>query len=698
MSLNNKSELERANFRFNIVTTLVYAVGVILLIQLFNLQIIHGSEYRETSNTKLSREVTIEAARGKIYDRTGTILANTKMGFNVELFKTKVSDEELNNALLIFSQILESNGDKHIDELPITVEPFNYLIKGEELSKWKETNKINSAATAEEAFLILKDKYLIEEEDNKKARKILCLRYTIDLTGYTATKPIEVATKISRKSALQIEERNGDLAGIAIDVQSERVYPQRNLASHIIGYMGKINEDEYNANKEAYKKDDHIGKTGIENLFEKYLKGINGTKEIDMAVDGTITGEYTTKDAIGGSSIVLTIDANLQYITEKALEKNIKKIRAGGFGKKYKAQGGAAVVLNVKTGEVLAMASYPDYNPQDYINGISAEKLKAYNKNSAMLNRAIQGTYAPGSIFKMVTAIAGLQEGKINTNTQIYDSGVYPRAHRPECWIYTSHHRGHGDLNVVGALEKSCNYFFYETGYRLGIEKLSKYAKAFGLGYKTGIELPYEQAGTVASDESAKANNETMTVGGLLSAAIGQSYNDFTPMQMAKYIAMVSNGGKAVNPTLIKNIVSSDGKQISSKEIESYVNEKLGLSEQNVTKDVKIEKENIKAVRRGMKSVTTDEGGTAYSIFQDFDIEVGGKTGSTEAGNWVNAWFAGFAPYDDPEIAVVVLVENGGHGYYTAEVVRDIIGEYFGMNTEEIKEDVSAKGETEAYR
>lgn len=698
MSLNNKSELERANFRFNIVTTLVYVIGVILLIQLFNLQIIHGSKYRETSNTKLSREVTIEAARGKIYDRTGTILANTKMGFDVELFKTKVSEEELNNALLIFSQILESNGDKHIDELPITVEPFNYLIKGEELSKWKETNKINSAATAEEAFLILKDKYLIKEEDNKKARKILCLRYTIDLTGYTATKPIEVATKISRKSALQIEERNGDLAGIAIDVQSERVYPQRNLASHIIGYMGKINEDEYNANKEAYKKDDHIGKTGIENLFEKYLKGINGTKEIDMSVDGTITGEYTTKDAIGGSSIVLTIDANLQYITEKALEKNIKKIRAGGFGKKYKAQGGAAVVLNVKTGEVLAMASYPDYNPQDYINGISAEKLKAYNKNSAMLNRAIQGTYAPGSIFKMVTAIAGLQEGKINTNTEIYDSGVYPRAHRPECWIYTSHHYGHKNLNVVGALEKSCNYFFYETGYRLGIEKLSKYAKAFGLGYKTGIELPYEQAGTVASDESAKANNETMTVGGLLSAAIGQSYNDFTPIQMAKYIAMVSNGGKAVNPTLIKNIVSSDGKQISSKEIESYVNEKLGLSEQNVTKDVKIEKENIKAVRRGMKSVTTDEGGTAYSIFQDFDIEVGGKTGSTEAGNWVNAWFAGFAPYDDPEIAVVVLVENGGHGYYTAEVVRDIIGEYFGMNTEEIKEDVSAKGETEAYR
>ncbi len=696
--MNKKSELERTNFRFNIITTIIYIVGVILLIQLFNLQIIHGNEYRETSNTKLSREVTIEAARGKIYARTGTILADTKMGFNVELFKTKVSDDELNSALLIFSEIIESNEDKHIDKLPISVEPFNYTIKGEELKKWKETNKINSAASAEEAFLILKDKYSVKEENNKKARKIVTLRYTIDLTGYTATKPIELAKEISRKSAIQIEERNGELAGIAIDVESERVYPQKSLASHIIGYMGKIDENEYNSNKDVYKRDDYIGKTGVEKLFEKYLKGVNGTKEIDMSVDGTRTGEYTTKEAIGGSSIVLTIDANLQYIAQRALEQNIKKIRAGGFGKKYNAQGGAVVVLNVKNGEVLAMASYPDYNPQEYIDGITQEKLKQYNKNSALLNRAIQGTYAPGSIFKMVTAIAGLQEGKISATEKIYTRGVYPRAHRPECWVYTSLHRAHGNINVSEALEKSCNYFFYETGHRLGIEKLSKYAKAFGLGYKTGIELPYEQAGTVASNESAEANKEKMTEGGLLSAAIGQSYNDFTPLQMAKYIAMVSNGGKAVNPTIIKNIISSDGKQISSNEINTYVNEKLGLSDENVTKDVKIDKASIKAVRRGMKSVTTDEGGTAYSIFKNFDIEVGGKTGSTEAGNWVNAWFAGFAPYDNPEIAVVVLVENGGHGYYTAEVVRDIIGEYFGMSTEEIKEDVSAKGETEAYR
>lgn len=693
-----KSELEKSNFRFNIITSIVYVIGVILLVQLFNLQIVHGEEYRETSNTRLSRETEVEAARGKIYDRTGTVLADTKMGFNVELFKTKVSNDELNNALLTFSQILESNKDTYIDELPITVEPYEYTIEDqEELSKWKETNKIDSAASAEEAFYILKDKYDVKVENSQDARKIVALRYTIDLTGYTATKPIELAEGISRASALQIEERNGELSGITIDVVSQRVYPQSNLASHIVGYIGKISQDEYEKDTESYDRDDYIGKNGIEKLFEKYLKGQDGTKEIDMSVDGTITGEYTTKEAVGGSSIVLTIDANLQYITEKKLEENIKKIRAGEFGHKCDAQGGACVVLNIKTGEVLAMASYPDYNPSDFIGGITQAKLDAYNKNDALFNRAIQGTYAPGSIFKMVTAIAGLQEGKVKTSTTFYDTGVYPRAHNPVCWIYTDYHIGHGNVNVVEAIAKSCNYYFYEVGYRLGIDTLAKYAKAFGLGTKTGIELPYEKDGTVASNEAAEAAGEKMTEGGLLSAAIGQSYNDFTPLQMTKYIAMVANGGKAVNPTIIKNVISSNGNQVSTEEINNFVNQELGLTDENTTKDMDIKKEYIEAVHKGMKSVTSGDG-TAVNAFEGFKIEVGGKTGSTEAGNWVNAWFAGFAPYDDPEIAVVVLVENGGHGNYTAEVVREIIDEYFGMNVEEVKEDMTASKEVETYR
>lgn len=671
--------------------------------QLFNLQIIHGKEYRETSNTKLSKEATIQAARGKILDRTGTVLADTQMGFNVQLFKSKASEEEMNNAMLALAEIFEKNGDKYIDDFPISIEPFQYNFDNEEqMNKWREDNDISSQASPEEAFYVMKDKYEVTETDIAKARKIVGLRYTIEHEGYSSTSALEIASNVSRASALEINERGTELPGVSIETKSNRVYTQGSLASHVLGYIGRINEEEYNANSDKYEKDDYIGRTGIERLFEDYLKGENGTKQIDMTVDGTSTGEYVTKEAVGGANVVLTIDSNLQSVTETALKNNIEKIKAGGFGKQYNAQGGSAVVINVKTGEILAMVSCPDYEPAEFLNGISQTKYAEYNSNSALMNRAIQGTYAPGSIFKMVTAIAGLQEGKITTSERINDTGIYPYGNRPHCWIYDSYHVGHGRLNVVGALEKSCNYYFYETGWRLGLDKLAAYANYFGLGRKTGIELPYEASGTLASPETSAAKNDTAPESTLLSASIGQSYNDFTPIQVAKYIAMVANRGKVVNPTLIKNIVTADGKQVSTTEIQEYINQKLGITAKD-TESLQISDENMNAVLEGMRGVT-DDTGTAASIFQGFSIAVGGKTGSTEAGvdangnDIINAWFVGFAPFDDPEIAVVGMVENGGHGYYVAEVVRDIISEYFGMNVQEVNEDVSATSEMEVIR
>lgn len=634
-------------------------------------------------------------------DRTGTILADTQMGFNIELFKTKATEEEMNEAMYIIADIFERNGDKYIDDFPITVKPFQYHFDSEEeLNKWKKENDISEQASPEEAFYEIKDSYNINEADIVKARKIVGLRYTIDKEGYSSTTALELAANVSRNSALEINERGEELPGVSVEIKSNRVYTQGNLASHVLGYIGRIDEKEYSQNPDRYEKDDYIGKTGIELLFEDYLKGENGTKQIDMTVDGTSTGEYITKEAVGGANIVLTLDSNLQNITEKALKSNIEKIKAGGFGKKYDAQGGSVVVINVKTGEVLAMVSYPDYEPSQFLNGISQTKYNEYTNNSALLNRAIQGTYAPGSIFKMVTATAGLQEGVISTNERIYDSGIYPHgSNNPHCWIYDSYHVGHGSLNVSQALEKSCNYFFYETGYRLGLDKLSSYANYFGLGRRTGIELPYESAGTLASLKTAQERNETsekVIEDTTLSASIGQSYNDFTPIQVAKYISMIANKGKVVNPTLIKNIVSSDGKQISTSELNEYMNKKLGIETKDVD-SLQFSEENIRAVLNGMRGVT-DDTGTAAEIFEGFSIPVGGKTGSAEAGNYVNAWFVGFAPFDDPEIAVVGMVENGGHGYYVAEVVRDIIKEYFGMNVPVINENVTAGSETEFIR
>ena len=478
------------------------------------------------------------------------------------------------------------------------------------------------------------------------------------------------------------------------------------MASHILGYASKISDSEYQEKKDTYTQNDIIGKTGIEALFEKYLKGKNGTKQIDMAVDGTITAEVVEDEAVSGSNVVLTIDSKLQKIAEQALKDNIEKIRNGGFGKTYDAKGGSCVVMNVKTGEVLAMASYPDYNPQSFADGISSEEWKGYNENKSypLLNKCIQSAYEPGSIFKMVTAIAGLESGNISLTERINDTGVYKKYGAEwKCWYYTDYHRGHGYLNVIGAIEKSCNFFFYETADRMGIDTLDKYANYFGLGHKTGIELPNEVAGTLASKDYVKSIKGSWNPGDTINAAIGQGYNKFTPLQMTKYVSMVANGGNKVDVSIVKTIQNSDGTEVSKDEINNFVKEKLGLTEEN-NEDITLNKDYVNAVKEGMKSVTSGESGTAAVRFRDFNIKVGGKTGSAEAGkdangkDIVNAWFAAFAPYDDPEIAVVVMVENGGHGNYTAEAVRNIMAEYFGMNTQNVMENMQAEAYTESLR
>ena len=416
-----------------------------------------------------------------------------------------------------------------------------------------------------------------------------------------------------------------------------------------------------------------------------------------MAVDGTTTAEYVAKEAVEGSDVVLTIDANLQKVTEDALAANIQKISSGGFGQSFDAKSGACVVMNVNSGEILAMASYPTYNPADFVGGISTENWNNYNNDEAhpLVNKAVQSSYSPGSTFKMVTAIAGLESGAIDLKTKINDTGIYTkyRDFQPRCWYYNDYHRGHGWLDVSGAIEKSCNYFFYETADRMGIDTLAKFAKYFGLGTKTGVELPSETSGYVACPETkAKLhpNDSTWYAADTLQSAIGQNDNSFSPVQMARYISMLANGGNRIQPTIVRTIRNSDGSEVSKEDIESFVNKKLGIEEEQV-EDININQEYLNAVLAGMESVTQDSSGTAYVRFKDFGISVGGKTGSAETTGGVNAWFVGFAPFENPEIAIVVIVENGGHGNYTAEVVRDIMEEYFGMNVQTVEEDMTAE-------
>ena len=700
----NESREKKIKLRYNISSTIVYIVGIILLIQLFNLQIVHGEEYRQKSNTRLTRETTLEAARGNILDQSGNKLASTKLGYSLELYRTKVDSETLNNTLLKIAQILESNSDKYVDRLPIKVEPFEFTIGEAEQIKFKEENKIDIEKNAEETFYILKEKYKISNENISDIRKIMTLRYEISRNGYSNIRPVELASNISSLSLAKLSEQGSDLPGVSINTKAIRNYTSGSLASHIIGYVSRIDENELKGKEDRYGMNDLIGKIGIEYIMEDYLKGKNGTKQVDMSVDGAVTDESVAEEAIAGNDIVLTIDANLQRVTEDTLKSSIEDIenRAG-----VKISGASAVVMKVQTGEVLSMASYPDFEPSDFIGGISTEKWNYYTKEDEseyarmhpFVNRAISSPASPGSTYKMVTAIAGLETGKIGLKERINDTGryTYYRDYQPYCW----NSRGHGYLNVTGAIVHSCNYFFYEVGNRVGIEALGKYTRALGLGKKTGIELLGEEPGYVAGPETSKALGGSWYAGSTLAAAIGQENNNFTTLQMAKYTSIIANGGNDIDVTIIKSVIDSNGNELPRNEIKEFVNKKLKIQE-SAEEKVTFKAENINAVREGMRGVTTETGGTAYSTFRNFNIEVGGKTGSAQTGLFdengkkiTNAWFVGFAPYDEPEIAMVVMIENGQSGGNAAVPARDIIAEYFGMNSNVVTENMQAMPSTQ---
>ena len=600
--------MDKKNIRYNILIVLVYIIGIVLLIQLFNLQIVHGEEYLEKSSSRLTRETTIIASRGNIVDRNGNILAGTEAKYSLNIYKSKIDTQTLNNTALQVIKVLEANNDTYIDEFPVSINPMEFTISEDAKKQFLKNSNLNENLTAEEVIQKYKEKYEIENDNIEDIRKIIAIRYGIEKNGYSSMKPYTISKDISKKSVNIFEEQNLKFPGIAIEISPIRTYVKGSLASHVIGYIGSIDEKEY-LNNPGYLMNDYIGKTGIEFVFEKYLRGENGIKQTDMSIDGTTTGEYITKEAIQGNDVILTIDANLQETAEKSLKDNLQKINDGYYGEQIEVNAGSVVVLDVKTGEILAMVSYPDFEPELFIDGISTEKWNEYNdeKNSSLMNRAIQSAYAPGSIFKMVSAIAGLETGAITKEETINDTGIFNAGggYNPRCWIYTSYGYGHGALNVTGAIKNSCNYFFYELITRMGIESLEKYATYFGLGQKTNVELPGEVSVTLAGKKLYEKLGEQWQYGNSISAVIGQAENNFTPLQIARYVAMLANGGKPINITIIKDLISQEKESQEKEEVEKYVSKLLGLENLD-TEDLNISKENIDVVLEGMRSVTTE--------------------------------------------------------------------------------------------
>jgi penicillin-binding protein 2 len=417
-----------------------------------------------------------------------------------------------------------------------------------------------------------------------------------------------------------------------------------------------------------------IGKDGLEKGLEGYLRGIDGVRAVEVnRTTGELITEYMLEDPDPGDTCVLTIDTELQEVTERALAETLQQLDSEREDSD-RVEGGAAVVISVKTGEILAMASYPTYSLSTYVEDLaekSADPLRPY------YNRATMGLYSPGSTFKMATALAALEEGVITPKTTIKDEGVYmfyAPTYTPGCWIWNDYKRTHGTINVSDAIKYSCNYFFFETGRLLGIERLNKYAEMLGLGQKTGIELTDEKAGNLAGPESREKNGGAKwKPSETIQAAIGQTEQQFTPVQIASYIATLVSGGKRYQPHLLLSRTDGADGTVSDTPLDLL--------------DYEFSKSSIEAIKKGMKGVVTEDG-TASKYFRDFPIEVGGKTGSaqTQKDRSANGVFVSFAPYDDPEIAVCVVGEHAGSGGSVAPVCIAIYDRYFGLGLFEEEE------------
>ena len=637
---------------------------VLFFAVLYDAQVVHGSENRARSITSNTASETVTASRGIITARNGKVLVSNRLAYTLVVDKSSFGKDEaaLNDAIWQLIQLCQEQGVTWNDTLPMTTGSSPQLTSKSLTESFREylgDNKLPTDGGSAEVLAAMRKLYKVDDSyTDAQARLIVGVRYELDgRSSYTFAE--DVSTELLGRIT------DGKYRGVTIKTAAARVYNTK-LAAHILGTVGAIWQEEWRSDEstgyvgyadKGYNMNDLVGKDGVEKAFEEYLHGKDGKRLITTDENGKITGELYTREPQPGGTVALTIDIDLQQVVEDTLASTIQ----GMIDKDSNERGGAAAVIQVGTGEVLAMASYPTYDletfNQDYDELVKDERLP-------MFNRATQGVYAPGSTFKLCTSVAALEEGIITPSTIIEDKGIYTYYVDPQpmCWIWRQAHTTHGRINVSQAIVDSCNYFYYEVGRLTGIKKLDEYATAFGLGQSTGIEIG-DVSGVLASPEWAEAHDREWTDGQTITAAIGQSYNLFTPLQLANYVATLVSGGEHYEAHLLKNVKSYDNSRV----VDVYGKGPLN--------DLNISDSTMAAVTKGMHDLTYD---SLRSAFSRCVVEAGAKTGSAQVGTDIaNGTFVAYAPYDDPEIAIAIVVEKGGSGSLLANAAVDIINAWF---------------------
>ena len=635
---------KKSQVQLTVLSVILIAAIIFYAARMYSIQIVNAEKYtNKTDGATSVRTAVLKAPRGEILDCYGRKIAINRDGYNVVFNKAYVKDD-LNDVILTLIKLFEQNGVEWKDELPMSLSaPYGFK-EGESTDKLIKELELAHYATAQNCFDAMVEEYGLEKYTDDEKRRIMGVRYSMAIADFSISYPYTFAEDIPTELMRKISESGFLLSGVSVDVVPFREYTDTSLAVNLIGSVGPIYAEDWDEyKKKGYSYDDKVGKSGIEAWGEEYLRGTDGEITYRLDANGNIISSEVTKEPVAGKTIMLTLDKQIQRSAQDSLAATVKKLQSEGGT----AVAGAAVAVHIESGKVICAANYPTYD--------SATMSENYDKllndpTKPLTDRAFQGVYPIGSTIKPIVAIAALENGLYKQGETIKCVKKYDlfSDYKPECMSY------HGSIVLKTALAKSCNYFFYELGRRVTATTLTDYYRQFGLGVATGVEVD-DSKGIILDVEDG--------TGDTLQIAIGQ-LNAFTPLQLANYTATLANGGTHYRASLIDKIVSYD------------ISTVYELSEPEILNEIEMSDSNLNAVKEGMLSVTED--GTGRLALGDYPIKVGGKTGTSQVdGKADHSVFIAFAPFDNPEIAISVVLENGNSGFSAGTVVREILDAYF---------------------